>query len=158
MSRPRVYIETSVVSYLTARSGRDLVTASRQELTQEWWDGQRHDFDPFISEFVVAEAAEGDPEAAKKRLAVLEGLPEVSLPPETTELAKSLMANVPIPQKAVLDAFHIAAAVIGGADYLLTWNFKHLANAMLRKKIEEACEASGYESPVICTPEELMKP
>jgi hypothetical protein len=84
-------------------------------------------------------------------------VPEVSLTPETRELAASLVEPGPIPRKAVLDAFHIAAAVAGGADYLLTWNFKHLANAALRKRIEAVCVANGYEAPVICTPEELME-
>lgn len=84
-------------------------------------------------------------------------MPEVSLSPETSELARALVDPGPIPQKAVLDAFHIAAAVAGGADYLLTWNFKHLANATLRKRIDAVCRANGYEPPVICTPEELME-
>lgn len=158
MARSRVYIETSVISYLTARLGRDLVTVGRQELTQEWWDGKRLEFDLFISEFVVAEASDGDPDAAERRLAALAGLPEVRLTTETTDLARALVEPGPIPKKAALDAFHIAAAVSGGADYLLTWNFKHLANALLRKRIEAACREAGYEPPVICTPEELMEP
>lgn len=158
MARSKVYIETSVVSYLTARLGRDLVTVSRQELTQEWWDGKRREFDLFISEFVVAEASGGDPDAANRRMAALAGLPKVRLTTETTDLAKALLEPGPIPKRAALDAFHIAAAVSGGADYLLTWNFKHLANALLRKTIEAACRENGYEPPVICTPEELMEP
>lgn len=125
-------------------------------MTREWWDEQRHGFELFVSEFVLTEAAEGDGDAARRRLEVLNGLPEVSLTPETTELARSLVEPGPIPQKAALDAFHIAAAVTGGADYLLTWNFKHLANATLRKKIDAICLSNGYEPPVICTPEELM--
>lgn len=137
--RPRVYLETSVISYLTARLGRDLVTVGRQELTREWWD-QRAAFDLFISEFVRIEAGAGDQEAASLRLEALAGLPQVTLSAETRELAGSLVEPGPIPRTAALDAFHIAAAVAGGADYLLTWNFKHL----------------GYEPPVICTPEELM--
>lgn len=157
MARPRLYLETSVVSYLTARLGRDLVVVGRQELTQEWWREQRREFELFVSEFVLAEAAEGDSDAAQRRLQILEGLPEVTLSPETTELAKALVGPGPIPQKAALDAFHIAAAVTGGADYLLTWNFKHLANATLRKKIDAVCRSNGYEPPVICTPEELME-
>jgi len=104
----------------------------------------------------VAEAAAGDPEAARLRLDALAQLPEVSLTVEAKELARSLVEPGPIPRAAAIDAFHIAAAVSGGADYLLTWNFKHLANAALRKRIDAVCLAQGYEPPVICTPEELM--
>jgi len=156
MDRPRVYLETSVISYLTARLSRDLVTVGRQELTREWWESQREGYRLFISEFVVTEAAAGDPEAARLRLDALAGLPEIALTVETRELARTLVEPGPIPRVAAVDAFHIAAAVSGGADYLLTWNFKHLANAQLRKRIDAVCIAQDYEPPVICTPEELM--
>ena len=154
--KPRLYIETSILSYLTARQSRDIITAARQELTRQWWDQERDRYDVFVSEFVLSEAGAGDPNAASFRLDVLRSVPEVELPKEARELAGSLVEQGPIPRKAVLDAFHIAAAVAGGADYLLTWNFKHLANAALRKRIESVCRSSGYDPPVICTPEELM--
>lgn len=156
MDKPRVYLETSVISYLTARLSRDLVTVGRQELTREWWEQQRTRFGLFISEFVAAEAAAGDPQAARARLELLAQVPEVTLTDETRELARSLLEPGPIPRSAAIDAFHIAAAVTGAGDYLLTWNFKHLANAALRKGIDAICLAAGYEPPVICTPEELM--
>lgn len=155
---PKVYLETSVISYLTGRLSRDLITVGRQELTREWWEQERQHFDLIISEFVLAEAADGDATAAQQRLEALVGIPEVRMTSEARDLARALVDPGPIPQKAVLDAFHIAAAVSGGADYLLTWNFKHLANAALRKQIETVCRTSGYDPPVICTPEELMEP
>ena len=92
------------------------------------------------------------------RLKALQAIPQVALPPEARRLARTLVEPGPIPARAALDAFHIAAAVAGGADYLLTWNFKHLANASLRKRIEAVCRSEGYEPPVICTPEELSEP
>ena len=154
--KPKLYIETSIVSYLTARPSRDPVTAARQNLTQVWWEQERSRYGLFISEAVVAEAGRGDPDAAGNRLEALAGIPEVSLSEETVVLAEALLNPGPLPEKAALDAAHIAAAVSGGADYLLTWNFKHLANAALRKRIEEVCRLKGYEPPVICTPEELL--
>lgn len=156
--KPRLYVETSVVSYLTGRPSRDLVTASRQELTREWWEHERSRYDLFASAYVTREASRGDAEAARLRLAALAGVPEVELPPEARTLAEELVEPGPIPAKAALDAYHIAASVSGGADYLLTWNFKHLANAALRKRIEAACRSRGYDPPVICTPEELSQP
>ena len=156
--RPKLYVETSVISYLTARLSNQLVTAGRQQLTRRWWEAERDGYDLFVSEFVRSEAAEGDPGAARRRLEALADIPEVSLPPEAVALTRALVEPGPIPAKAALDASHIAAAVAGGADYLLTWNFKHLANAALRKRIEAICRSSGYEPPVICTPEELSQP
>jgi len=153
---PKLYIETSIVSYLTSRPSRNIITAARQELTRQWWEAERTGYDIFISEFVLAESSEGDLVAARLRREVLEELPTVELVDEVRELAGSLIEPGPIPSKAALDALHIAAAVAGGADYLLTWNFKHLANAVLRKRIDSVCRLEGYEPPVICTPEELM--
>ena len=155
--KPKLYIETSIISYLTARMSRDLVTAARQQTTQEWWEYERHRYDLFVSEAVVVEAERGNANAAQRRLAALIGLPEVSLTSEASALAKALLEPGPIPNKAALDATHIAAATLGGADYLLTWNFKHLANAVLRKRIDAVCRLNGYEPPVICTPEELLE-
>lgn len=157
MEKPRVYLETSVISYLTARLSRDLVTAGRQGLTREWWEQERGNYELFISEFVVAEATAGDPVAARARLDVLRGIPAVELTSETRELARVLVEDGPIPEVAAIDAFHIAAAVSGGAEYLLTWNFKHLANAALRRSIDAVCLEQQLEPPVICTPEELSE-
>ena len=154
--KPLVYIETTVVSYLTARTSCDLVAAARQRATQQWWDREREHYDLIISEAVVGEAAQGDEGAAARRLAVLAGLPEVDLTDAGAALAEAPLHPGPIPLKAALDATHIAAAASAGADYLLTWNFKHLANAALRKRIEQTCRSSGYEPPTICTPEELL--
>ena len=156
--KPRLYLETSIISYLTARPSRDLVTAGRQEVTRTWWEHERVHYDLFTSVYVTEEVGRGDAEAARLRLAVLAGIADVALPPEAQALAGALVEPGPIPAKAALDAFHIAASVAGGADYLLTWNFKHLANAALRKRIEAACRSRGYDPPVICTPEELGLP
>ena len=154
--KPKLYIETSIVSYLTAWPSRDLVTAARQQITRDWWKHERDKFDLYISEFVLNEASQGDSEAAALRLDELRGLSEVKLTERAINLAESLVRQGPLPEKAALDALHIAAAVSGGVDYLLTWNFKHLANATMRNQIEHLCRLEGYEPCVICTPEELL--
>jgi hypothetical protein len=155
--KSRVYIETSIPSYLTARRSRDLITAANQELTQEWWETRKDDFDFVISEFVSREAAAGDPNAAQNRLAAIAGIPELDITDEVGQLAQILIEKVPLPEKAQLDAFHIAVATIHGIDYLLTWNCTHINNAELRPRIEALCRLQGYEPPIICTPQELLK-
>ena len=155
--KPSLYIETSVVSYLTTRPSRDLVTAARQQLTASWWATQRTEYDLFISPLVLEEAELGDSEAAAARLAVLEDLDLVRPSSETDALAEALLREVPLPQKAAADAVHIAAATTSGAAYLLTWNFKHIANPVLREQIVQVCRRSGYEPPTPCTPEDLLE-
>ena len=155
--RRKIYIETSIVSYLTSQPSRDIVTAARQQITREWWQKKRGSFDLYISEFVLGEAGSGDPQVAALRLAALGGIPEIALTERAASLAENLVAKGPLPQKAALDALHVAAAVSGGMDYLLTWNFKHLANAAIRSTIEKICRLHGYVPCVICTPEELLE-
>lgn len=154
--RESVYIETTVISYLTAWLSRDLIRAAHQQITQEWWSNRRKDFELFVSEFVINEASAGDEEAAEKRLEALNEITLLDVNSEVENLAKNLVADKALPPKAVTDALHIAVATVHGIDYLLSWNCKHIANAEMQKAIEKVCEDSGYRCPKICTPEELL--
>ncbi len=155
--KPRVYIETSIVSYLTARPSNDIRAAANQNTTVEWWENRSKFFEPFISEFVVAEISLGHSEAAERRTAVIQGIPGLEVTEEVQVLAKALITEEPIPSKAEIDAYHIAVAAVHGIDYLLTWNCTHIANAIMRPKVESVCRQHGYEPPTICTPQELME-
>ena len=155
--KPKVYLETTTISYYAARPSRDIVMAAHQQLTQEWWQSRRNDFDLFISQIVLQEVNQGDEEAIQRRLAMLESIPEIEVNPEAVALAQALVSDGIVPQKAAADALHIAIATVQGMDYLLTWNLKHLANAVIRNAITDACRQRGYEPPVICTPEELLE-
>lgn len=150
----RVYIETTVVSYLTALPTRDLVRAAHQQLTVEWWAG-RDGFELFISDAVLAEARAGDPTAAARRLAALAGVPVLAATDDALALARALLTAAAMPPKAAIDATHVAVAAINGLDFLLTWNCAHIANAVMRPRIERVCREAGFEPPTICTPEEL---
>lgn len=155
--KPKVYIETTIIGYLTARPSGDLIIAAHQKVTQDWWLHSKPHFDLFISQLVKDEAGGGDEGAAKKRLQALTGLPLLSVNQEALELAKAIVNQAVIPQKASEDALHIALATTNGIDYLMTWNLKHIANAVVRNQIEALCRTEGYEPPVICTPEELKE-
>ena len=113
--KPRVYIETTIPSYLTARPSRDLVRAAHQQVTREWWDA-RHGFDLFVSEIVMSEAAGGDPEAAAKRLEAIAGIQFLRLDDHARVLARELVAAGPLPENAAIDALHVAVAVVNGMD------------------------------------------
>ena len=154
--KARLYLETTVPSYLTAWPSRDLIRASHQQTTREWWQHRRGEFDVFISQLVLDEAAAGDPEAARERLRVLAGLPLLDLTPEVVTLANALVVSLALPAKASTDAAHIALAAVHGMHFLLTWNCTHIANAEMAVAIEACCRDNGFDAPVICTPEELM--
>ncbi len=155
--KPRVYIETTVPSYLTARPSRDLVRAAHQQITREWWDQHRTGFELVVSQLVLDECGAGDPNAATARLAAIAGLPLLAATEGAGELARELVVSVPLPSRAAADALHLATAAVHGVEYLLTWNCTHLANAVLRGRVEAVCRGRGYRAPVVCTPEELTQ-
>ena len=157
VSLPRIYIETTIPSYLTARRSRDLRIAADQETTEEWWETQRRGYELFISETVLDEAAAGDVEFAARRLAVLDGVPRLALTTEAAALATRLLSTEIIPTTASPDALHLAIAAAHGMDFLLTWNCRHIHNLMLERRIQATCQALGFECPIICTPAELME-
>jgi len=152
----RVYLETTIMSYLTARPGRDLIRAARQEVTRLWWDERSPDFDLYISQFVLDEAGEGDEDAARRRLLLLEELPLLETTEQVVALGQAFVQQDIMPQRAATDALHVAVATVHGMDVLLTWNCRHLANAELLGDIARLIRSKGYEPPVICTPDELM--
>ena len=155
--KSRVYIETSVVSYLKSRSSADAVVAAHQELTSKWWSERSPLFELLVSELVCQEASTGDPDAASARLRAIAGIRILTITEEAVSLAEVLVAKGPISGEHAADALHIAIAAANGMDYLLTWNCKHLANASHRSRIEALVEEEGFGCPVICTPEELME-
>ena len=155
--KPKLYIETSIPSYLTARPSNDIRAMANQNSTIEWWENRRSDFDIFISEFVLAESAQGHPEASARRIEAISGILELEVTEKAKMLAKALIEEGPLPEKSEIDAYHIAVATVNGMDYLLTWNCTHIANAMMRPKVEAVCRFHGFEPPIICTPQELME-
>jgi len=157
MMADRIYIETTVVSYLTARPNRDVVIAGHQQTTHEWWDTRRAAYELCVSQLVLDEAGAGDVVAAQERLSVLLPMLVLETTSEAVELAKELLLAGALPAKAANDALHIAVAATKAVPYLLTWNCRHLANAAMRPVIEQVCRVRGYIAPIICTPEELLE-
>jgi hypothetical protein len=154
--KPKLYLETTVSSYLTAWPSRDLIRAGHQQITKEWWQTRRSAFDLFISQLVLDEAGAGDAEAARERLEALKDFPLLDITQEVDELAAALVASLALPARAVSDAAHIAVAAVHGMHFLLTWNCTHIANAEMAAGIRDTCRTQGFSAPVICTPEELM--
>lgn len=156
--KPKVYIETSVVSYFTAWPSRDVVMAAHQALTSEWWRSGLPRFQPVISQFVIDEVQIGDPAAARLRLEALAGIAMVTAPAEEMErVVVALLARKALPANARYDALHVALCACAGVEFLVTWNYKHLANASKLALVERVCRECGYEPPRIATPSELME-
>ena len=155
--KPSIYLETSVIGCLAMRLSGVLRVAANQQVTRDWWDNHRQGFELFVSRYVVDECSGGDPVAAQERLVFLEGVPLLEINEKVKTLADALLATVPLPPKAAIDALHISVAALSGVQYLLTWNCKHIANPALNSRIEFVCRELGCEPPILCTPQELLE-
>jgi hypothetical protein len=152
-----VYIESTVISYLTAKPSRDLIVAAHQQLTRDWWDIALPKFDAFISQFVINEISVGDPEASKARLKASSMFSLLKMNAEIADLADRYFRAIHIPEKALTDAYHLAMATWHGMDYMVSWNCTHIASARVRSIVERINAEIEYATPMICTPEELME-
>lgn len=155
--RPRIYVETSVVSYLTSRPSRDLVTAARQALTRDWWERAPDRWDLAISALVIEEAAKGDPTAAANRLQALRGLFALDISSDARALAATLVQSGIVPVSEPEDALHVAIATVSGMHYLVTWNFAHLAGPDAKQRLLDGLRTLGHRPPLLTTPEELLE-
>ena len=154
---PTTYLETSVISYLVARPSRDLVTLASQQITQQWWNAYRAEYELYISEEVVRECREGDQSEVAKRIAILRTIPVIPLTLEIQSLADLLVREKALPIKARADGVHLASAAYHGAELLLTWNMRHLANPRMLPRIRDIIVRVGLRMPEVCTPQALLE-
>jgi predicted nucleic acid-binding protein len=155
MKKLKIYVESSTISYLTARPTEEPIRKAKQILTHRWWE-KRNFFELFISESVIEEIRHGDPKAASLRTQSVEGIPVLSLIDQVQRLAKTLLLLDVVPQNEEQDAFHIAYAAVYEMDYLLTWNQKHIANQQKRRQLEEIILGLHLKTPYITTPEQFL--
>lgn len=155
--KPTVYIETSVISYLTSRPSRDLIVAGHQQITSEWWEKDLPKFKALVSPVVFKEVSVGDSSAAEKRLSAIESMDALTVSDEVRSLAVIYFETLRFPEAAMTDALHMAVASWNGVDYLVTWNCRHIANGSVKKQIRIINETRSLQTPVICTPEELLE-
>ncbi len=151
-----IFIETTIPSYYVSRPSQNLLQFARQELTREWWDGERHRFDLFTSQLVLDEAREGEPAKASERLQFLSGLELLDITEEVEALAAELVRSGIVPSVATRDAFHLAAAGVHRMAFLLTWNCKHIANPFIADRLQSCFSGAGVHLPTICTPEQFI--
>jgi predicted nucleic acid-binding protein len=154
--RTKVYVETSVVSYYTARPSRDVVVAGHQQVTHDFWNRLGHDYEPYVSAAVLAEIGEGNEAEAAKRVQAVLPFHVIQITPEAEALARQIVAGKGTPPEYPEDALHVALAAIGGVDFLATWNFSHINNPFTRMMIRQIVENEGYVCPEIVSPDELL--
>jgi len=154
---PTIYIETSIVSYLRQQPSTQVITVARQVLTHQWWNHERANYELVTSQYVIDEASDGDPDLADERLESLDGIPLPPADPDIEIIANEIISRAILPQKAVIDALHIAITAHHRINYLLTWNCRHIANAKILPRIHAVLNDLSVPIPIICTPEEMVE-
>ena len=150
-----IYVETTVIGNVAGRIHSNADVASRQRTTRTWWNTAAAQYELAISQLVIDECSDGDLAAAQERLDVLNGLTVLAITDDARALARVLNAEGAVPPSEPRDALHIAVAAVQRVQYLVTWNFKHIANATLRSTIEQTCRDAGFDPPIICSPPEI---
>jgi hypothetical protein len=151
----RIYIESTIPSYVVARPARDLIQAANQQTTKDWWDFERAKYELFTSQVVLDEIAAGERAMAEHRVELMAGITILDLLPETVVLGESILKSGLILPAADGDAAHIALATVHGVDILLTWNCRHIANRAIEIRLRRLVQAQGWELPSISTPADL---
>jgi predicted nucleic acid-binding protein len=151
-----IYIETSVLSYLASRPSLDAIKAARQFASQKLWQSKRK-YRLVVSQLVLDEAAAGSAAAARERLVLGKALPCLDVSAQAIEIARTLMLSKAFPANAYADALHVAIAASERCDLIASWNYRHIANPMARRKVETCLEGLGVKVPIITTPDALLE-
>nr|VFJ96844.1 MAG: hypothetical protein BECKH772A_GA0070896_1011111 [Candidatus Kentron sp. H]VFJ97437.1 MAG: hypothetical protein BECKH772B_GA0070898_101124 [Candidatus Kentron sp. H]VFK04368.1 MAG: hypothetical protein BECKH772C_GA0070978_1017611 [Candidatus Kentron sp. H] len=154
--KPKLYLETSVVSYQASQASRDVIIAGHQQSTHLLWEKLKDDFEPFVSALVIKEANQGNPDKAKQRLDAIASFTVIKNTPEAESLAQAIVTNRGIPEEYPEDALHIALAAISGMDFIVTWNFAHINNPFTKTRIRQTVEEESLNCPQIVSPDELI--
>lgn len=152
----KVYLETSVISYYTARPSNDIITLGRQRITEQWWQYALDTFDVHVSPIVFEEAELGDSTASSKRLKVMGHFKVLAIDDIVRQVWSVYMEKLGLPERAIRDAGHLAVASVHDIDYLVTWNCAHIANGDTIRKLSLLNNQLGLPMPIIVTPDELM--
>ncbi|MDR2510631.1 MAG: type II toxin-antitoxin system VapC family toxin, partial [Spirochaetaceae bacterium] len=126
VERKSIYVESTIPSYLTAKTSSNFLNAAHQSITRQVWDNEMYKYDLFISDYVIEDCEKGDSDAAKRRLDCIANITLLQKTPEIESLALIYQDLLGVPDKAKEDCFHLAACVVERIDYLLTWNCRHL--------------------------------
>jgi predicted nucleic acid-binding protein len=146
-----LYLETSVIgAYL------DNGEPFRRDLTIRWWEHEMTDYRAVVSQLVKRELERVPEPHQRSYLKLIAPLEQVELTDEVAILADGYISRGIFHRKYIADAMHVAIASYHKIDYLVTWNFGHLANVRRQARIRLFNTAAGFYVPMIVTPEFLV--
>ena len=155
MSKPRVYVETTIPSfYHETRTAPDIV--ARRRWTRQWWSGAPERYELVTSSPVLDELAGGPRERIAERLTLVRELTLLAIEPGIGEILQAYLRHKLMPADPAGDALHLALASYHKCDFLVTWNCRNLANANKFEHIRRINTMLGLFVPILATPLELL--
>lgn len=156
MSKPRVYVETTIPSfYYDHRESR--VVVERRQITRRWWAGAAERHELVTSSVVLDELARGTSERVLLRRGLLQSIRTVQLVPELAGIVQTYLAHKLMPANPPEDALHLALASWHHCDFIVTWNCRHLANPNKAAHIRRINMGLGLHVPKLVTPADLLE-
>ena len=154
--KARLYLETTIVSYLVARPGSNAKARYYHEMAKQWWDRRLTKYKVCVSEDLFAELEADEVAVPRKLKSQLERFPALPLTPAVTELSDALLQRQALPSDAARAAKHIATAAVHGIKFLVSLDLHRTVNAHFRRDIEAVCESLGHQCPAIGYPPQFM--
>lgn len=154
--KPTAYLDTNVISMMFYRGG-NVSALHRQLVTREWWDLERKGFRFWSSSQCELELSEGNYIGQKESVKFVRRLPYLSLTREVHRCAAILLDGGVIPEIASGDAVHLALVIVHEIDYLVTWNYSHLANADTTRRLGILSEKHDWRPPILVSPETMPR-
>jgi hypothetical protein len=152
-----VYLETSFVSHWAGQDLQDPLQLAKHEMSVAWWRNMEGRMTPVVSEVVLTEISDGPADGAARRIGMVSGLPVWGTIAEARALAKELLLNGGVKMSKPDDALHIAVAAAGGADVVVSWNFKDIVNERKLPLIKSVVEQSGCRCPLLVSPDKTLE-
>jgi predicted nucleic acid-binding protein len=156
MAKPTVYLDTNILSALFLRD-RGISARHRQLATREWWQQERTHFDIFASVFTESELSRGHFAGQTKAIKACRRLKYLPMRRTVQECAGVFVKEGLIPPTKQGDAIQLALATVYEVDYLLTWNYAHLANVEVQRKLSELAARHRWTTTTLVSPENIPK-
>ncbi len=156
MKRPTLYLDTTIISAFWY-DGANIISIGRRLATRQWWETEDGNFDLWASDATEDELEAGWYRRQAEAVAMARRLRFRQTTRQVREFAAQLTGAGVIPTSKPGDALHMAIAAVNQTDYLLTWNYAHLANSTAQARLEDLCRNEGLDCPLLVSPETIPR-
>lgn len=154
MQKPTIYLDSSFLSALNY-DGRYAELCVRRDKTREWWEIERTHFHQLTSAFALAELRSGNYRGQEAAIRLAKRIRFLSINGDVKQLWTELLEKRVIPENKPVDAWHLALATVFNVDYLMTWNYSHLANPEVELQLQKLCSGRELRAPHLVSPDTI---